>query len=217
MQNAWEPPKDRFEGQPTYKSDYRRNDPAPRQNFKPDNGPNLSNAPFDDSTCHRADYIPHTIPAKFVREAEQYHGPVAQLDGMTTFRQDYRGQPGDPTPSYKPIGRAFQSDAQLEDETTNRCDYKGWAAERPYVHVQEQYQKPSGLMETNTTNRVTYTPKQLQRVAAMRPSSVKKTNAPFDGVTNYSTDYKPLRGERAQIPKQAAYVPNTARFEGNVD
>lgn len=217
MQNAWEPPKDRFEGQTTFKSDYRRNELAPRQNYKPDNGPNISNEPFDDSTCHRADYIPHAIPAKYVRESEQYRGPVAQLDGMTTFRQDYRGQPGEPTSSYKPAGRAFQSDAPLEGETTNRRDYKTWATEKPFVHAHEQYQKPVGVMESDTTSRVTYTQKPLQRIAAMRPAEARKSSAKFEGVTNYSTDYKQLRGERAMMPKQATYMPNTARFEGNVN
>lgn len=218
MQAAWEPPKARFEGETTFQKDYRRNEIQPRHSFKPVEGARTSDAPFQDATTNRDSYIQHAIPPKFMREREQYRPPNASFDGLSTFRRDYKGAPGEPTHSFKPEGRAFQSDVPLDSNTTNRNDFKKWPMEKPYVHMQDAYVRPDGVMETSTTHNTTYRPMPLQRVAAMRPVSAKKSSAPFDGQTNYNADYRKWNGERAQMPRQPDYVPNNAPFEGkNVD
>lgn len=214
MTAAWEPPKDRFQGSTTFQDDFRRKEIGPRVSFKPDNGPHMSDAPFDDNTIHRANYKQHAIPPRYVKEREQYKPPGVQFDGSTTFKADYRGQPGEPTHSFKPAGQAFQSNSPLDDHTTQRDSYKKWPMERPYVHAQEQYVKPEGEFAGKTTHNATYVPMPLSKVAAMRPVESQKASAPFDGSTMYKTDYAKKIGERAQPLKQPEYVQNNARFEG---
>lgn len=215
MQAAWEPPKSKFEGQTTFQNDYRRNEIPVRQSFKPVEGAKVSDTPFEDRTSHRDAYIQHAMPPKYVREREQYRPSGAQFDGLSTFKRDYKGAPGEATHSFKPEGRAFQSEAPFEDGTTNRHDFKRWPMERPYVHAQDAYVKPQGEMEKTTTHQATYREMPIDRVVAHRPHSAKKTSAPFDGTTNYNSDYRKWNGERAQAPRQPDYVPNNAPFEGN--
>lgn len=216
MNAAWEPPKDRFQGSTTFQDDFRRKEIGPRVSFKPENGPHMSDAPFDDNTIHRANYKEHAIPPRYVKEKEQYRPPGVQFDGSTTFKRDYRGQPGEPTHSFKPAGQAFQSNVPLDDNTTFRDSYKVWPTEKPYVHAQEQYRKPEGEFQGSTTHNSTYVPQPFQRVPTLKPAEVPKASAPFDGSTMYKTDYSKKIGERAQPLKQAEYIPNNAKFEGRV-
>lgn len=215
-QAQWQPPTTEFQGQTTFKHDYKRYENQPRQSFKPLEGAKLSDSPLEDRTTHRDAYIQHAIPPKFQREKELYKPSGAPMDGVTTFRRDYQGVPGSRMQSFKPDNQAFSSEAPLEDETTNRHDYQKWPASRPYHHLPEQYQKPDGEMEMDTTHKATYKEMPLVRVQAQRPVSANRTkNVPFDGTTNYSQDFRKWQADRVTVPKQADYVPNQAPFEGS--
>ncbi|WAR00691.1 SAXO1-like protein [Mya arenaria] len=215
QQAAWEPPKSKFEGQTTFQTDYRSKEIGPRHSFKPNEGAKMSDTPFEDRTSHRDAYIQHAMPARFQREREHYKPPQVGFEGLSTQKRDYKGAVGQPTHSFKPEGRAFQSEAPFDDDTTNRVDYKRWPMERPFVHAHDQYQKPAGEMDMNTTHNQTYREMPIERVVAMRPNSMKQASAPFDGTTNYNSDFRKWNGERAQMTKQPAYMPNNAPFEGN--
>ena len=214
-QNQWHPPTDRFQGQTTFQHDFPRYQNQPRQSFKPNEGAKFSDQPFDSNTSHRNDYVQHQIPPKFMRERETYKPTGAPLDALSTFKRDYKGTQGNRMQSFKPDNQAFSSEAPFEDGTTQRSDFRKWAMERPYVHVQEQYHKPEGEMEMNTSYKSNFTEMPLVRVQAQRPVSANRSgNVPFDGTTNYSQDFKKWQGERIFVPKQNDYVPNSAPFEG---
>lgn len=217
MQAAWEPPKNRFEGQTTFQSDYQKNPIPMRHSFKPDDRPRMSDAPFEDSTNHRSDYIKHPMPQKFQRPREEYKPSGAQFEGLTTFKRDYKGAHGEPTHSFKPEGRPFQSDARFDDDTTNRSDFKKWQMERPYVHAHEPYQKPAGEMHMDTTHNSTYKQLPIDRVVAMKPTSAKQASAPFEGRTMYNSEFIKKNAERAQPNRQPDYVPNQAAFQGKLN
>ena len=214
-QVQWQPPSDRFEGQTTFQHDFKKYENQPRQSFKPLEGAKISDTPFEDRTSHRDAYQQHPIPPKFVRERETYKPSGAPMDGLSTFKRDFKGAPGSRMQSFKPDNQAFSSEAPFEDRTTNRNDFKQWPMQRPYVHMHEQYQKPEGEMEMNTTHNSTYREMPLVRVQAQRPVSANRVrDVPFDGTTNYSQHYQKWQGERIKVPKQADYVPNQAPFEG---
>lgn len=216
MQAQWQPPTDRFDDQTTFKHDFIPYQHQPRQSFKPLEGAKMSETPFDDRTGYRDAYIQHALPPKFVREREAYKPTGAPLQDSTTFKSDYKGAPGSRMQSFKPDNQAFSSGAPLEDMTTNRHDYQKWAAQRPYVHLPETYQKPEGEMATETTHKTTYKEMPFVKVQAVRPVSANRAkDVPFDGRTNYAQDYKKWQADRVVIPKQADYVPNQAPFEGH--
>ena len=64
---AWQPPKDRFEGQSTFQRDYRRYNEAPRQPMRPNDAAVASDAPFDGTTGYREEYVRHPMGPKFVK------------------------------------------------------------------------------------------------------------------------------------------------------
>ena len=118
--------------------------------------------------------------------------------------------------SFKPDNQAFQSEAPLEDCTTMRDSYKKWETQRPYVHPAEQYKRPEGQMETNTTSKSTYREMPMVKTQAIRPSSARKgPEAAFDDMTNYKQDYRKWQADRVFVPKKDEYVPNPAPFHGD--
>ena len=215
-QDAWQPPNQPFEGQSTMHHDFRKYDAKRRGLIRPNQAAQMSDSPFNDRTDYRDSYIKHPLEAKYVHPKEQYKGPQAPFDDVTTFKRDYRGQPGEITHSFKPDNMAFSSGKPLEDTTTNRNDFRKWPLERPYVHAHEQYKRPEGEMETATTHNTTYREMPLQRVLAKRPDSANKArNAPFDGNTSYSQDYRKWEmSGRGKPMTRDEYYPNQAPFEG---
>lgn len=129
--------------------------------------------------------------------------------------RDYRGQPGEKTNSCKPEGQAVASDAPFEDGTTFKTDYRKWPTERPYQHMPDQYRKPDGDMDMNTTNRITYKQHPLLRHAAIKPAHGRVMDpGQFEGITNYTTDYKPWEINRVHPMMKPEYQPNDAPFQG---
>nr|KAG5687543.1 hypothetical protein BaRGS_013645 [Batillaria attramentaria] len=211
---SWQPPKDKFEGQSTFQRDYTRYNERPRQPLRPPNAA-VQSGPFDDRTGYREDYIRHPLAPRFAKERERYKTPGVPMDDMTTFKRDYRGEQGDRMKSFKPDGRAELSDAPLEDTTTQKNDYRRWPTERPYQHQPDQYKKPEGDIDTNTTHRLAFKQHPLQRHAAVKPPPGRVMHAgPFDAITNYTTDFKPWEINRVQPCLKPGYQPNEAPFEG---
>lgn len=211
---SWEPPKQKFEGQSTFQHDYTRYNEPPRQPLRPANAA-IASGPFDDRTGYRDDYVRHPLGPKFQKEREKYKPAGVPMDGLTTFMRDYRGERGDRTKAFKPEGRPVASDVPLDDITTQKNDYRKWPTERPFHHQPDQYKKPEGDIDTNTTHRLTYKQHPLQRHAAIKPPPGRVMNAgQFDGVTNYNMDYKPWEIDRVHPTMQPKYQPNDAPFEG---
>ncbi|KAL8613441.1 hypothetical protein ACOMHN_057160 [Nucella lapillus] len=212
---VWQPPKDAFEGQSTFQRDYRRYNERPRELIRPQNAAVNSDTPFDGTTGYRVNYVPHPLGARFVKEREKYKPTGVPIDDLTTFKRDYRGEPGEKTSSFKPEGQAVASDAPFEGSTTFNNDYRKWPMERPFHHLPDQYRKPDGDMDMNTTNRITYKQHPLQRHAAVKPAHGRVMDpGQFDGVTNYSCDYKPWEINRVHPVMKPDYHPNDAPFEG---
>ncbi|XP_033751105.1 stabilizer of axonemal microtubules 1-like isoform X2 [Pecten maximus] len=214
--DAWERPNARFEGESTMHHDYMQHAQPRRGLIKPTEATRMSDQPFFDRTDYRDSYIKHPMEKRFVHATEGYKPPKAAFDGQTTSKRDYLGHTGEKTQSFKPEGVPFQSDAPLEDSTTNRNDYKKWPAQRPYYHAPDQYKAPEGKMESNTTHNATYRQFPIQRSLAKRPDSANKArNAAFDGSTSYANDYiKWDMGQKNMPMVRDEYHPTDAPFEG---
>ena len=214
--DAWVPPQARFEGESTMKHDFQKNMQARRAMIRPDQAAQMSDAPFADQTDYRQSYVKHPTERRVPHERELYKKPTAPFDAQTTQKQDFRGQIGDKTQSFKPNAQAFNSGAPLDSVTTNRNDYKKWPMERPFVHQMEGYKRPEGNMEGMTTHNATYREMPFSRVTAKRPDSANKMRSgPFEGNTSYADDYKKWSmAGRPQQTMRDTYEPNQAPFEG---
>ena len=163
-------------------------------------------------------YIDNTFTTTAVavfQEREKYKPTGIPIDGLTTFMRDYRGQPGEKTSSFKPDLKAMASEAPFDDGTTFKADYRKWPSQRPHQHLADQYKKPDGDMDMNTTNRITYKQHPLQRHAAIKPTPGRVMDpGQFEGITNYTTDFKPWEINRVQPMLRPEYQPNDAPFQG---
>ena len=215
MRDSWQPPTQPFGGESTMHHDYQKYNAARREAMRPQEATIRSDQPLQDMTDYRAAYTKHPLPEKYQHAREGYKPSSAPLDDMTTFRRDYKGQHGQPTRSFKPDNQAFSSGQPLDDITTHRNDYTKKPMERPFVHHPDEYKKPQGEMYTTTTNNATYKPLPLSKNPPMRPTSAGKVrDAPFDGTTNYSQDYKKWAMQKQQPHHREDYHPNLAPFEG---
>merc|ERR1719210_1337515 len=103
--------------------------------------------------------------------------------------KDYTEKAAEKMPSCAPNTGAFKSDAPFKDETTQRVDYKQWPTDRPYVHEPEQYRRPDGDFDFNTTHKKAYTKKPIAARVAVRPPSRKREAGKFNGATTTKEDY----------------------------
>jgi len=97
-----------------------------------------------------------------------------------------------------------------------KVDFIEWPTERIRLHEREQYQKPEGEMQLDTTTHTDYTRKPLERLPPARPQEGRRVAGKFDGTTQYQVEYRqwdPTDRSRPTVPK-AAYEPTSAPFEG---
>ena len=213
--SGYSPPDAPFEGHSHYRQDYIPHAAAIRQSMKPAETARGSGDPFQDKTGYRDNYIKHPLPKKEVKEREEYSPNKAPLDGLSNYKKDYIAKQGDKTGSCKPEAGAYQSNAPFQDDTTNRVDYRKWAADRPFVHEPDRYVQPEGDMFMDTTTHTDYTKKPMNRAEAKRPPSRRKTPGKFNDATHYREDFRkwPLGG-RPQAMMKPDYEAPDAPFEG---
>ncbi|ELT93386.1 hypothetical protein CAPTEDRAFT_126228 [Capitella teleta] len=186
----------------------------PRGSMKPNEAAKASDAPFEDRTGYRDEFIKHPLGEKHKREVAAWAPNPAKLEGLSNYMKDFIPKESGKLPSCKPDSNPYQSSAPFQGETTNRHDYTKKSGDRPHVHQHEEYVKPDGDMLLNTTSHTDYAPKAGERTQIRRPPSTKRAPGKFYGQTNYSTDFRKLSAERVRFTPKNDYKPNEAPFEG---
>ncbi|CAD5119661.1 DgyrCDS8255 [Dimorphilus gyrociliatus] len=113
MKPDYSPPEAPFEGLPTYKKDYVKYNEAPRKSMRPSEGGIRSDAPFDDQTMYRTEYV----------KKQSDICPAAILD-TTQSKYSYRDQDDIGHKWYEPlngknamtsqqIGRTYSASSQM--------------------------------------------------------------------------------------------------------
>ena len=91
---------DTFAGDSTYVNDYKTHKgQAPRQPIKPDHVTAIHSADglrFNDSTGYRADFVKHSMPARYTRPRDEYTATKEPLDSLTTNKLDYTAKDIEP-------------------------------------------------------------------------------------------------------------------------
>ncbi|XP_074650717.1 stabilizer of axonemal microtubules 1-like isoform X2 [Tubulanus polymorphus] len=214
-ERGWTPPRDPFKGQSTMKRDFIGYKELPRQSCRPDETSYKSGDPLSTLTDYRQNYIPHAFEARYRHEPEKYNPNRSPFDGLTTHTRDYTPKDGALRDSCKPDIQPFDSGAPFNDDTTNRVDFKKWPMDRPFVHQPDQYVKPPGNMDMNTTSNIAYRPHAIRPRELVRPKSSRKAPGEFDGTTNYTNDYRKWSlGARPHPTGGYEYQPPCGPFEG---
>lgn len=212
--STWRPPSQKLDGESTFSRDFRYSYEPPRKSLKPANAAHTSDAPLDDKTGYRTSYIEYPLPPKYQKEKEQYSVPQVPLDDLTTFKRDFQGQGGPRMQSCRPEVKAMASGDPFQDMTTFKNDFKAWPIEKPYCHLPDQYMKPPGKLEHDTTHKLAYREFPIKRTLGFRPASANKQVGNFDGKTNYSIDFKPWEVSPMKVSVRHHYVPPVNPFKG---
>lgn len=211
----YEPPSAPFEGTSNYTTEYLPHQGKPRSSKKPKETPRSTDQPIQDMTDYRESYTQHPMPKKFVRERAMWEGSKVPLSTISNYQQDYTAKSQQKTESCRPLVKPISSTEPLGNDTTFKRDYKQWPLGDRFVHEYPAYEKPAGVMESNTTSHTDYTKKPIEKMAAIKPVSEQKALGKFDGATSYREEYKPHdASNRTQPMRKSEYMPNEARFEG---
>ncbi|XP_033634428.1 stabilizer of axonemal microtubules 2-like [Asterias rubens] len=218
--HTYVPPSASFDGLSTFARDFQPKKVDVRQSLRPAENTQRSDAPFEDRTSHKVSYIPHAVQARYVREQQPYQKSQHKFDGLTTFQRDFMNKNAARPDNFKPDATPMKSDLPFEDNTTFKSDYKKWDCKPMQSHVPDSYQKPAGDMDLYTTNRLAYQPHQIRPASARRPvSQGRKSDAPFDDRTNYTSDFRKWESmpERRGDPSQRPYEKPEIPFAGTTN
>jgi len=183
--NDYVPPTTPFEGNSRYKSDFPMHARTPRESFKPVENTIRSDAPFDGVTEARKSYVQHAVPRRETREKPVWEPSTARMDGMSTSRNDYGPKEAMKQSSYKPDAVAFRSTEPFDGSSTQRSDFVSRPAERVRRREPETYRKPEGDLDLNTTAKMAYTRKPMEKTTPIKPQDTHVDPGKFEGTSNY--------------------------------
>lgn len=195
-QNAYEPPKDRFDGSSTAHSDYVDYGAIPvTPMLKPPEVNIASSQPLDGKTSYRSDFVTPSMPQKFQMPKEVYVPSGEKFADSTTSRSAYPKHPVVKIhESKKPAHGLSNTDrTPFETNTTNRQAYKVWELPKKVSRPPTVYTPPTEKISDQTTSKVDYRDFGHVTVAACckPPSRKSEKGAPFETKTTQNTDYKP--------------------------
>lgn len=164
-----------FEGNPTYKSDYRPWDLSRTQPIKHDSG-----------------YVPSSDP----------------FGGDSTYVNDYKRHNQAPRSAIKPDNTALQSTDPFDDRTGYREDYIKHSLPPKYQRPKDEYIQNGMPLDSLTTNRRDFTPKDAERMRSFKPDGQGyRSDAPFDDDTTHKVDYKKWDVQAPQFHREAEWRP----------
>ncbi|XP_072113294.1 stabilizer of axonemal microtubules 2-like [Mobula birostris] len=198
-----------FEGDDSFKI------PVPNRSSKPPNAARLSDAPFDDKTNYRQNYIPYKLEPPKRRDPEQYKPSDKLFDAPTVHRRDFKGQPGEATMPVRPPFTKLNSNQPLYDVTEFRDKYRSWIIDRPRVHKAVEPISSQGKMHLSTTTQTDFVEHKLQPFVPVRPLQVTSGhNIPFEGQSTMKADYKYWDATRESLIKPRQELKKAAgRFD----
>jgi hypothetical protein len=200
--DPYRPTKEPLESMTTQQRDYVGYAPQKNESFKPKNDGFRSQAPLDDATEFKDSYKQWDLPKRDMRAAAAYVKPAGIMDNMTSNKKDYIAHPLHPTRSMKPVPNMTGNDAQFDDTTTFKTDFKGWQGHHEIRKdpSRKNYELPSVPFEGMATYKAHYIEHGLNPVKSCKPDNFIDANrAPFEGDTMYKSEYVNKRTEPCPV------------------
>jgi len=205
-----------FEGNPTYKTDYRPWDLSRTQPIKHDTGYQPSEAPFNGSTTYYNDFKKHGgQPAKAIRPDQSAFQSQDPFDDRTGYREDY-------IKHALPEKQARQRDEYtpnkipLDGLTTMRRDFTPKDAEK------QRSFKPEGTgyrsdapFDDDTTHKVDFKKWDVQPHMGKQNAEWQRPMGEMDLNTNYNNEFTPKPSQRVQAIRPSSRRLIDAKFEGD--
>lgn len=149
------------------------------------------------------------------------HRPYLPIGGtdkpclLTEYATTYHPHPLQPRESCKPAARAVDSDAPIEDKTTNRVDYIKHPLERPYHRAPDAYKKPAGDHDMLSSYTKDYPEKRVDPAKAIKHDAGRQVQSKFEGEPTYTADYRKWDMDKPKkYGPEAGWQPPKDPFEG---
>jgi hypothetical protein len=111
--------------------------------------------------------------------------------GDSTYVNDFKRHNQAPPKPIKPENSALNSGDPFDDRTGYREDYIRHSLPPKFNRQREEYQLNKVPLDSLTTNKRDYTPKDLERMRSFKPEGTGyRSDAPFDDGTTHKGDYK---------------------------
>jgi len=205
-----------FEGDPTYKSDYRKWEAAKTEPIRHDGGYMPPQDPFKGSSTYTTDYLQHQSA---VRQAIRPDQAVLQsqepFDDRTGYRTDFIRHP-QPERFQRAKEEYTPNKAQLDGLTTHKKDFtpKEGVHTRSMKPDQQGYHS-NARFEDATTNKSDFKRWEVQPIQTHKPDQYQPKSGDMDLNTMYNSEFtpKPMAKVNAVRPVERPMV--NAKFEAN--
>uniref|UniRef100_T1IJX3 Uncharacterized protein n=1 Tax=Strigamia maritima TaxID=126957 RepID=T1IJX3_STRMM len=205
-----------FEGKTTSNEHYQSYATERTQLIKPLDETHLSTDPFDSSTTAKQDYPEWEVQPREKRKTQEYVKPEGEFERKTTNTLAYMAQ-GSPERREAIRPRTSQKllDGGFDSSTTAKRDYPEWEVQPREKRKTQEYIKPEGEFESQTTNTLAYmTQEKQEKREAIRPiTSQKLLDGGFDSSTTAKRDYPEWEVQPREKRKTQKYVKPDGKFE----
>ncbi|NXI99932.1 SAXO1 protein, partial [Psophia crepitans] len=186
------PSEEKFDHRTIGQGDYLYRGPVATQSCKPLNLVRKTEAPFEDITIYRANYVPHHLEKRYVHNSEKYKVSEVPFDGLTTHKVSYKGLAGQPAKLAKPHQLKLLCDLPFSSTTEFQEKYQAWPWSPVFSKKPEVYLPPLEKMDLQTTTQTHY--KHLNGKPAemcQTLAQLNKSTEPFNSSSVMKEDYKP--------------------------
>ncbi|CAF2239927.1 unnamed protein product [Rotaria magnacalcarata] len=205
-----------FDSLTSYNKEFTPKDVQRAKPIRHEGQPMLS-APFEGDPTYRTDYRKwETGRAEPIRHDAGYLPPSDPFRGESTYTTDYLKHQGAMRQPIRPDQTILQSRDPFDDRTGYRSDYIHHPQQERFQRAREEYIPNQTALDSLTTHRRDFTPKDVDRTRSMKPDQQGyRSNAPFDDATTTKTDYKPWEVQPIQTHRPDEYRPNPAEMDLN--
>ncbi|CAF0990154.1 unnamed protein product [Rotaria sordida] len=209
-------PHGEFDSLTSYNKEYTPKDGERARPIRHDAQRKIS-APFEGDPTYRTDYRKwETGRTEPIRHDAGYVPPSDPFRGESTYTTDYLKHQGAMRQPIRPDQSVLQSKDPFDDRTGYRTDYISHPQQERFQRAKEQYIPNQVALDSLTTHRRDFTPKDADRTRSMKPDLQGfRSNAPFDDATTNKTDYKPWEVQPIQTHRPDQYRANPGEMDLN--
>jgi len=205
-----------FEGDPTYKADYRKWEAGRTEPIRHDGGYIAPSDPFKGESTYTTDYLKHQSA---MRQAIRPDHAVLQsqepFDDRTGYRTDYIRHP-QPERFQRAKEEYIPNKTALDSLTTHKKDFTPKEAHRTLsMKPNQQGYQSNARFEDSTTNKTDFKRWDVKPIQTHKPDEYRARPGEMDLNTMYNSEFtpKPLSKVAAIRPVEARGV--NAKFDGN--
>lgn len=196
---------------------------APRETIYPPMRRHTSNTPMQISTMYKDTYVKHEHQSKIMSPKREFVPPTKPMSVISTYTQDYMGEPGKRPGNFKPDNMYHASATKFHNKTIYRVSYDGHSPEdwklcraSPIRH-KECIAKNNGKFEGTSTMKDDFKKHENPEKAELilpKPEE-NPQSAKFVSDTTYKLEFIRKRPEPAtSCHPNAEYKPSNVPFVG---